>query len=127
MNELCSLIRPGISRALGGLLIEFLKEVFCIRVWGKLRLSFLCAKTLHCDVGVVKRRRHCKCLSADMNAWRAACHEDGTKQGPLSSAHLESWAGRQDPGPGMAELLEKCLVSWLDFAQRCEERRNFRG
>lgn len=40
-----------------------------------------------------------------MLTWRAACHKDGTKQDPLISSHLESWAGGQAPGPGTAQLL----------------------
>lgn len=121
---------PGLSRALGGLLIEFLKEVFYIRVWGKLRLSFLYTKALYCDVGVVKMRRHCKCASADMDADLESCLSQGWDQaGPfeLFTSHLESWAGGQAPSPWMAELLAKYLVSWLDFAQRCEERGICRG
>lgn len=97
VNELCSLIWPGFSRALGGLLIEFLKEVFCISV----RLSFLYIKALYCDVGVVKRGRCCKCLSTDMNADLESSLSQGWDQaGPFEifTSHLESWAGGSRDG-----------------------------
>lgn len=108
---------PGISRARGGLSIEFLEEMFCIRVRGKLRFNFFVCKgtALWCWGG--QRRRHCKYLSADMNADSESCLSQGWDQaGPFElftpavlgwkaiSRSRDGWA----PGKVSGQLVRLC-------------------